>query len=434
MRTCPATFRMAAVSVACVAIALPALARDSNDQSIWSRSKLTGDWRGLRKRAEDQGFTIDLTATYALQGVASGGFDGPLFDRFSDENDVGNTLAGDLTLALDTGKAGWWPGGSFNAEVEGRVGKSVLHRAGTVSAVNTDATFPNVVDRFDESTIAVTNLTFTQYVGLYVSLFGGLVNGAEGDSNEFAGESLSTSHFLNSALLSSLVENATSPNTSLGGGLSFEPNEHVSGSFVVFGTEETAGENPFDPGDGITFNPEWTLSYQLLQLGGAQTFGFLYGIDASRAAIATDPRLVLEGVLQGQSAPTTNDDTWALYYNAHQYVHGGDTGGWGVFVRFGLSDGDPNPIRWNMAAGFGGAGLVPIRPQDTWGMGTFYLGMSDEDLLRGLDVGDEVGGEVYYNIALTPWFHLTLDAQGIDSALPGVDTTCVLGMRTNVDF
>lgn len=60
--------------------------------------------------------------------------------------------------------------------------------------------------------------------------------------------------------------------------------------------------------------------------------------------------------------------------------------------------------------------------------------MSEEDLLRDLDVDDEVGGEFYYNIALTPWFHLTLDVQGIDSALPRVDTACVLGLRMDVDL
>ena len=202
----------------------------------------------------------------------------------------------------------------------------------------------------------------------------------------------------------------------------------------MFGTEETAGEDPLGHTEGTTFSTEWTFGHKLLARPGAQTFGFLYGIDASRTAIAANPRLVLGSILSGQPIPTTNDDTWAFYYNAHQYLRGDSEGGWGVFARFGISDGDPNPVSMNLAGGLGGKGLLPQRRQDTWGAGAFYLDMSNEDLLKGLNVDDEVGGELFYNIAVTPWFRVTLDAQVIDSALPGADTAWVLGVRTHFAF
>lgn len=402
--------------------------------TIGSRSTLTGDWGGVRDQWAAHGVTIAFSTTYIFQGVASGGFDGPLFQNFSDEDDTGNTFSGELKLELDTEKAGLWQGGSFTAQLEGRTGRSVLQRAGSVSAVNNDASYPNVIDRFDEEALAVTELTFTQYFGENLALFGGLLNTAEGDENELAGSGVSNSHFLNSALLYSLVEDATTPNVSLGGGVLFEPNENISGSFSAFGTEETAGENPFEHTEGTTFSTEWTFGHKLFARPGAQTFGFLYGIDASRTAIATDLRRVLGGILAGQPVPTTSDDTWACYYNAHQYLHGDAEGGWGVFTRFGLSDGNPNPVKCNLAGGLGGKGLLPQRKQDTWGVGVFYLDMSDEDLLEDLNVGDETGGEVFYNIAVTPWFRVTLDAQVIDSALPAADTAWVLGVRTHLDF
>jgi porin len=282
--------------------------------------------------------------------------------------------------------------------------------------------------------VAVTEVTFTQYLVEKLALFGGLLNTAEGDENELAGSALSASHFLNSALLYSLVEDATVPNAALGGGVLFEPNENISGSFSVFGTQETAGEDPFEHTTGTTFATEWTVGYQLLKRPGAQTFGLLYGIDASRTAIATDPRLVLGSILSGQPIPNTSADTWAFYYNGHQYVCGDSEGGWGVFARFGISDGDPNPVKLNLAGGLGGKGLLPQRRQDTWGVGVFYLDMSNEDLLKGLNVGDETGGELFYNIALTPWLHVTLDAQVIDSALPHSDTAWVFGVRTHLNF
>ena len=60
--------------------------------------------------------------------------------------------------------------------------------------------------------------------------------------------------------------------------------------------------------------------------------------------------------------------------------------------------------------------------------------MSDEDLLKGLDVGDEVGAELFYNLAVTPWLHVTSDVQLIDPALPRADTVWVLGMRAHLNL
>jgi porin len=170
------------------------------------------------------------------------------------------------------------------------------------------------------------------------------------------------------------------------------------------------------------------------QRPGEQTFGFLYGIDASRTNIALDPRLVLDAVLAGQPVPTTSSDTWALYYNAAQFIAGDADDGWGAFLRLGLSDGDPNPVRWTVAVGAGGTGLLPGRDDDRWGLGLFYLGMSDADLLDGLGVDDELGAELFYNLALTPWLGVTLDAQVVEGAIPGSETAWILGMRSTVTF
>jgi porin len=124
--------------------------------------------------------TIALDGTYTFQRVASGGLDGPLFRAISDEEDNGHTISADLRLEHDTGKAGLWEGGSFLARGEGRAGRSVLERAGSVSAVNIDALFPNVVERFDEDAIAVTELSFSQDLGEAVALYGGLLDTSGG--------------------------------------------------------------------------------------------------------------------------------------------------------------------------------------------------------------------------------------------------------------
>ena len=51
-----------------------------------------------------------------------------------------------------------------------------------------------------------------------------------------------------------------------------------------------------------------------------------------------------------------------------------------------------------------------------------------------VNVGDEVGGELFYNLALTSWLHLTLDAQVVDSGLPRSETVWVLGVRTQIEL
>jgi porin len=186
--------------------------------------------------------------------------------------------------------------------------------------------------------------------------------------------------------------------------------------------------------EGTTFAAECTVAHGIVARPGAQTLGFLYGIDASRTAIAADPRLVLGAILLGRPIPSTHADTWALYYNAHQYLRGDAERGWGVFVRFGVSDGDPNPVKWNAAGGFGGKGITRSREQDAWGLGAFYLGLSDADLLKGLGIGDEAGGELFYDVAVTPWLHVTPDVQVIDSALSRAGTAWVLGLRTHLDL
>jgi porin len=427
-------------SIACLLVPSLVMAQDAQEAEVqfgggpWTRPKLTGDWGGLRNSMAAGGFSVDLDATYTFQAVAAGGWKGRLFQAASNEDDVGNTLSGDLKLELDTGKAGIWEGGRVNARVEGRTGRSVLRRAGSYSAVNNDALFPNVVDRFDEGALAVTELTLTQSIGGGVSLFGGLLNPAEGDENELAGSALSNATFFNSALLYSLVEDATVPNVSLGGGLSVDPSDQICASIAVFGSAETAGQNPFPLWHGTTFSVEATVTHSWAERPGAQTFGVLYGINARRTDISVDPRVPLLEVLQGRPLPETDRHTWAIYYNAHQFLSGAADGGWGLFVRLGLSDGNPNPLKWNAALGLSGIGSIPGRPTDQWGLGAFYLDSSDQALLKGLHVGNEVGADVFYRFVLTPWFHLTLDAQVVDSALPGRQTAWVLGLRTYFVF
>ena len=113
------------------------------------------------------------------------------------------------------------------------------------------------------------------------------------------------------------------------------------------------------------------------------------------------------------------------------------TRSWGFFGNFGLSDGKPNPIKWDAIVGIAGSSPIPGRKRDTFGAGYFYLGYSDDfkDVARlVVPVRDERGLELFYNAAVTPWCHMTADLQVVTPTLSHAGTSVVLGLRTKIDF
>jgi porin len=393
---------------------------------FWTRPKLTGDWDGVRDRWAARGFTADLDMVYTFQRIPSGGIPGG-------GTSSGNTLSGDLVLGLDTTKAELWPGGFFKLRLEGRTGESALGKAGAISPVNIDALFPNSPNHLDDDVFGLTELTYLQFFSPKFGVMAGLLNALDADDNPIAGNARRNATFLNSAFLTSAVEGVV-PTVALGATALVLPAEGVVGTFSVMGGEETATLNPFEHTDGVVLATEWTIKHRLAERPGGQLFGFIYAMNKDRTDIARNPRVFIAEALLTGAAPTTDEDTWAFYYNAHQYLSGDEKRGWGPFVRFGFSDGDPNPVRWNVAAGLGGKGALPTRPDDRWGAGVYYVDMSDVDLLKALRVDEEMGAEVFYNIAATPWAHLTLDAQVVDSARPRQDTAWALGARFKLNF
>jgi porin len=122
----------------------------------------------------------------------------------------------------------------------------------------------------------------------------------------------------------------------------------------------------------------------------------------------------------------------ALWVDATDQTHN-----WGVFGNVGISDGKPNPIQWSVIVGIGGTSPVPNRPMDTFGLAYYYLGLSDDFKTVAQAVAplrDERGAELFYNVAVTPWCHVTADLQVITPALERAETSLVLGLRAKVDF
>ena len=82
----------------------------------------------------------------------------------------------------------------------------------------------------------------------------------------------------------------------------------------------------------------------------------------------------------------------------------------------------------------GGKGIFDERDEDTFGLGYYYLSMSD-DMADFLGLGSEQGIELFYNIEVTPWLHITPDFQYIIDPGGGLaDDAYVFGIRTQMSF
>lgn len=402
-----------------------AVPRGEAEEGTGFDSTLTGDWQGGRSRMAEKGLSVDLNGIYSFQGVVNGGL--------GLGNDTGNLFSGNLGVVFDTDKAGLWPGGTFKMRLEGRGGEDVLVGSGATSPVNNQAIFPLVEGRRNQEVWALTELTYMQFFNEKFGIIGGLNNTTYGDNNPIAGDAISNEHFMNMGFLYSPVEAHTVPAVTLGGGIIMRPAEWVQGSVTVVGSEETAGYNPFELYEGTTFATEWEFEYKLGGKPGGMVVGGLYSINQARLPYGADPRLVIDEFIESGELETSKD-SWAVFWNGFQYLTGDEERGTGIFARLGLSDGNPNPVRWHWAAGVGGVGLLPGREKDRWGLGVYYQDLSDGILSQVFGLDDEIGGELFYNIALTPWMNVTLDAQVVDSAASQAGTAVVLGTRVAIRF
>ena len=145
----------------------------------------------------------------------------------------------------------------------------------------------------------------------------------------------------------------------------------------------------------------------------------------------------------------TKRDAYTIYYGFDQYLGvfpGKRPGigpnksprGWGMFGRASISDGNPTPIEYFLSFGFGGDSRVGCDRGDTWGLGWFYIGASDQFgpvAQAKLGPRDGNGVELFYNLQVTPWLNITPDVQyvrpGVGRLTSREDAAFVYGLRIN---
>ena len=164
------------------------------------------------------------------------------------------------------------------------------------------------------------------------------------------------------------------------------------------------------------------------------------GLPPTTGILSPESLLIFPPPVLGLPPTTLVRGSWWIDYRFDQalWVDPTDeTRSWGVFGDAGISDGNPNPIHWSVILGVGGSSPIPNRKLDTFGIAYYYMGLSDDfkNVVRPIvPVRDERGLELFYNVAVTPWFHVTPDLQVITPILEPVKTSLVLGLRAKIDF
>jgi porin len=416
----------------------PAVKSYSGD--FWTRSTLTGDWAGTRDEWAAKGITFDIKLTQIGQSVISGG----------KNQGWEYTGRGNIALNINTEKLGLWPGGFFSVEFEGNYNRPINSDSGAVMPANSSQLYPTPGVR----ELNVPQVKFTQFLSHYFGVTLGKFDTTSGDTNEFA-HGKGDKQFFNLALNINPVLLLTVPNSTLGAGLIILPTKDPKQAVITMlvidsnGRANTSGFDTAFEGNN-TYIIDGHVRTDFFGMTGHQLVGATYsGKDFSSLDQQSGRFIIENGDIEKE------DDSWSVFYNFDQYIYEPKKGqGIGIFGRFGTSDGDANPIHNFYSIGVGGKGVVPGRTLDEFGVGYYYIDVSnpqftgplaDRDFLR-----DEYGIEAYYNIALTPWMKLTPDIQVIRPAQEervrvdgnnllasrrkDIDTATVVGIRLQVVF
>lgn len=161
----------------------------------------------------------------------------------------------------------------------------------------------------------------------------------------------------------------------------------------------------------------------------------------SKYAALDDLPFYLVSQLRNGNLPMPQETgSWSIAYAFDQAVRVDPCDpkrSWGLFGNAGISDGNPNPIRWAGNIGVGGSSPFRGRKLDTFGVGYYYIGVSDDVknfAPRFVAPRDEHGVELFYNAGITPWFHITPDLQIITPTRSQTETSVNFGLRAKIDF
>ncbi|MFO1021863.1 MAG: carbohydrate porin [Planctomycetales bacterium] len=392
-------------------------------EQLMASPNLTGDWGGYRTDLMEHGIIYQGFLTQFYQGAAHGGR----------EQDFQYGAKMDQFVILQGDKLGLWEGFFVNMHAETRMGQDANLDAVGLAPVNANMLWPG-----QTQTTAITNLTFTQALSEEWMVTLGKFNTLDLFNQLYPQNGRGIDGFMNVSTLIPLSI-ARPLNLSVNGAGIMKLNQgQVQGTLAVVDAQNSS----------TTVGVSDMFSKGAVVIGYWREFTEFRGLPGSHGLLAEistrnytsldasdfyfDPNTGL--------VTSTKSNTWALAYFGEQKL-------WvdccnpkrnlGLFTSWGISDGNPNAIRWSGNISVQGTGLNSSRPMDSMGVGYFYTGLSGtfENLVSPVvQLQDATGGELYYNMAVTQWLNVTPDLQIIQPSLTGNDTAIVVGLRGKLTF
>lgn len=382
---------------------------------------------GFKERLENRGITLDFFATQFYQGVASGGR--------QQEFEYGGKL--DLLTRFDGQKMGLWQGFFVDMHLESRLGHSVNAFDGLLAPSNIAMNFPES----EGNITALTGLKVTQALSENFALYAGKINtldefpirynSAQGLGRPGIGG------FMNTSLVFNPIVARTVPYSAAGIGFAILRELEPVFTFTVFDPAERATtglQNLFE--EGVVLVPDLIIRTDRFGLPGIYNFG---GSWSSADYTSLDPAAYLNIPVELGNLPTSSG-SWSMYTTFYQALWSDPTNEkrtWGVFGAAGLADSETNPIQYSGSLGLGGRVMRPSRPDDTFGIGVFHLGLSSEfrDLASTVSAQrHEQGLELFYNRAVAKNVRATADFQVARPSTVAFDTAIITGVRLEMFY
>jgi porin len=394
---------------------------------FWEQTQVTGDWGGARSELARHGIFFDVYTTSTYQNVTHGGIE-------TGETFWNNTQ---ISLNIDTGRAGLWPGGLIHITAQARNGDSAANTFTIGSYVPQHYGLLLPGPKFSDS-IYLSDYYLVQAVNKRLFLIGGVISGLFlpdqtlfGDTYRYGFTNFNLNknpffaNFYGPTALAGLAVWAPAKWLVIEGGVldpdttadfANDPFEHVNLYLQAMFNYRLRGlPGQFSVAGNWTNKPKLNLASPFVGISPAeigQTVSFLQG----NAATPVIPP-------PGGLALNYKDESWFAIANFSQYLYlidgseailpkiksGQPLRGIGVFGRFGYSPEETNPIARHASIALHANGLLDARRHDSFGVGFYYNGVSD-DLKRTvaqatnnvLSIDDEKGLEVFYSFALTP--------------------------------
>ena len=213
-----------------------------------TRAALTGDWAGFRQQLADDGIQFEFKLNQYYQGV-SGGRPG--------RGDWDYNGTSDYRIKIDTGKAGWWPGGFIEIHGETYWGDAVNANTGALMPVNVDP----VLSAPAGSGTYLSHVVVTQFLAENFAVFAGKLDTTVGDANSFA-HGPGNEKFQNLAFSFNPVTLMAAPYSTLGAGIVYLPADNITLTATAYDLEGEINTSGFDDvwEDGTGYNSELTIN------------------------------------------------------------------------------------------------------------------------------------------------------------------------------